>query len=273
MIDSLLTDTLFIWVEDSAQATGKWTAHGEWRLGGIRDSLFIDLDPELRLDWATWAVGQALERWAQRVLDPALVSWTGPTGPRVSVDALRDGALHDLVTSPSSLARRCAEGDLDRCRRLLDLNAAGDTGISSYDAADLPRLVESSGTAEYLPGRAECVVQLDLARCGELIRDHHLAIPWAATARVRQSLFAFALATGGQDAWLRLQRAAGRSISAQLAAGADRPIDGLIAAWQHDLRSEHRSTTAGLGDALMLAITWSVVGTLLFAWRFRWRRV
>ena len=54
---------------------------------------------------------------------------------------------------------------------------------------------------------------------------------------------------------------------------AGRPRDSQVIGWRRDLLEGRRTTTTGLAPSLLLALWWGVVGTLLFAWWYRWRHV
>jgi len=177
------------------------------------------------------------------------------------------------VTSPSSRARRCLSGAATDCRLLLELGEGDTPRLEAYDREDLPGLIGRMDLDLRIPGRANCVGKHDPAACAELVRQGRVIPPHPVSPRTRQSLFAYALVSGGESAWLRLHEARGRSIPAQLSAAAGRPLDSLLVEWQHDLRAGRRTTTAGLAPSLLLAVVWSVLTTLFFAWRYRWRHV
>ena len=271
-IDSLLRDTLYIWIDESEAGDEDRWSDLEWRMGALHGTGSVPRRGEMRLDWVTWVPSAAIEQWGQSLLDPALARWLGPADPRPMVAERRSGALRDLILSVSSRGRPCADGMIQECKLLLEIAEVADPLLESYDSLDHRELVarDEFGKA---PGRARCVQGRDLAVCRKILqRPDHRPIQ-AASASVRQSLFTFAVSRGGEGAWLRLRGATGRPLGDQLSALSGMPLDPLVAAWQQDLRAAHRTTLAGLGTGFLVALFWSVVGSLFFAWRYRWRHV
>ena len=273
-LDSLLTDTLVIWIYADGRAGGRRPARAAWRLGAIRESADVDLAGDLASDWVSGLPAHALDRWARALLDPDLTTWLGPTVTGQALPDLLDGSVRDLLPSRSGPARRCLSGDIAGCRRGLDLGGEGDELARWFDLADIPALFSrSEWIEERTPGRAACLAGRDLETCRRAMRAGGITTPRPTTHRVHESVYAFALATGGEGALLRLHRAAGRPVPDQLAAAAEVPIDSLIAAWQRALVAPSETTSAGLGSIVVLAIVWMVGLTLFFGWRFRWRHV
>ncbi|HVX87663.1 MAG TPA: hypothetical protein VG940_01960 [Gemmatimonadales bacterium] len=264
-LDSLLTDTLYGGLAEELHPTGVGGA--QWRLGALRG------EQARKGDWMETTVATALQRWSQELLDPALRAWLGAIDSRSTVATLRDPLVRDLVGSRSSRARRCLNGAADECRLLLELDEGATPLLSAYDPADLPPLFRAMDLNDGISGRANCVGKRDPAACAELVRQGVIRPPHPVSARARQSLFTYALAAGGDDAWLRLSRAHGLPVAEQLGIAAGRPVDSLLVEWQHDLKDGRRTTTSSLGPSLVLALIWGVVGTLFFAWRYRWRHV
>jgi len=271
MIDSLLGDTLYIGIDDSAFARGAPWAELEWRMGALGGRANVALRGATRQDWPTWIVTVALEKWAQSLVDPTFAHWLGASDPSLSHDVLRDGAIRGLVLSPSSRGRRCLDGMIDDCALLLELRPVSEPWLQAYDSVDYPGLVERRGRGRAEMEWSRCVAGKDVGICAGLLRN--IGPDRAATPAIRQSLFTFAVKRGGEVAWLRLRRAAGRPVADQLTSASGEPIDLLLGEWRRDLREGRQTTAAGLGPILLMALAWSVLGSLFFAWRYRWRHV
>jgi hypothetical protein len=272
-IDSFLTDTLVIGVEADTVEGIPTFATMKYRIGPEDGSQWISVDRRHPGAWVAQFAGAALQHWAGGLIDRPLRSWLGTMDQRSTVASLRDPIVRDLVTSPSSRARRCLNGVTEECRLVLELDEVATPLLSAYDPTDLPELFQRMDLNARIPGRANCIGKRDTAACAELVRLGRAEPPHPLSMRSRQSLFAYALALGGEDAWLRLHQAQGRPIAEQLGAAAGRPVDSLVAAWQRDLLEGRHTTTAGLAPSLMLALAWTVVTLLFFAWRYRWRHV
>jgi hypothetical protein len=271
-LDSLLTDTLYIWVDDSAHARQASSTSAVWRMGALGGQQSITLQGGMRSDWVTWTASTALEQWAQSVIDPEFTRWLGPTNPRMEFADLRDGSVRELILSTSSRGRRCLDGSIEECELLLELQPVPDPLLQAYDPADYRGLVERPGTNDYA-GRSRCVTGRELATCVEILQRPGRRPIRALSGRVRQSLMTFAMMRGGGAAWLRLSRAAGRPIAEQLASASGMPSDSLLAEWQRDLRAGRRTTEGGLTTGFLMMLAWGVLGSLFFAWRYRWRHV
>lgn len=266
-VETLRDDTLYVGRVEEPRPDGTSWFRTQWRLGDLRGE---------QTDVAGWmeaAVATALENWSQRSLDPALRAWLGAYDSRSTVAGIRDPLVRDLVGSGSSRARRCLAGAANECRLLLELGAGANPVLEAYEPADLPALFGRMELNDRIPGKADCVGRRSAGACVELVRLGRVFPPHPVSARARQSLFAYAVAAGGEGAWLRLHRAAGRPVAEQLRLAAGRPVDSLVAGWQHDLLAGRRTATAGVVPSLILALAWGVVGLLLFAWRYRWRHV
>jgi hypothetical protein len=271
-MDSLLRDTLYIWIGDAEQGGPDGWADLEWRMGDLRGTGSVARSGEMRSDWVTWVPSVALEAWAQSHLDPALVRWLGPANPRPGDTDMRDGTVRELILSASSRGPRCMEGMIDECALLLELAPTADPLLASYDSADYRGMVERASHRR-LAGRARCVEGMDPAACARILVQPGHRPAQAAGGGVRQSLLDHALVLGGDVAWLRMSRMKGRPVADQLSAVAGLPIDQLLGEWQRELQEARRTTAAGLGYGFLMVIIWSIVGSLFFAWRYRWRHV
>ncbi|HEX7918502.1 MAG TPA: hypothetical protein VF454_03815 [Gemmatimonadales bacterium] len=271
-VDSLLADTVYIWVDEPAPE--RHVARMKFRVGSWTGTREVGIDSTRPGAWVSEMAVAALDEWAmQSLLDLRLSQWLGRLDQRNTVASLRDPIVRDLVSSPSSRARRCLDGSPDDCRLLLELDEGATPLLEAYDRADLPGLFDRMDLNDRIPGRANCIGKRDTIACADLVREGRALPPHPVGSRARQSLFAYAIATGGEGAWLRLYRAKGLPVAEQLGAASGKPVDSLLVSWQQDLRAGRRTTTAGLAPSLFLALSWSVVGILLFAWRYRWRHV
>jgi hypothetical protein len=269
--DSVPMDTLYIGMVDAFGGSG--SVGLRFRMGPVDGVREFGHDSTEAGEWVRFVASLALQRWAEDLLGLPMNQWLGPMDPRASVATLRDPLVRELVGSPSSRARRCINGTIEDCRLLLELDEGGTPLLAAYDVGDLPTVIGRMDLSVRMPGRANCIGKHDPEACAALIRQGRALPPHPVGPRARQSLFAYAVATGGDGAWLRLYRAQGSSIAQQLSAAAGKPVDSLLVSWQHDLIEGRRTTTAGLVPSLVLALLWSVGTTLFFAWRYRWRHV
>lgn len=268
--DSLLSDTLYVWVDEHLPGRS-WRV--KYRMGLVTGTREMSIDSIGPGRWVAEVATFALQDWAGDLTDLRLRLWTGRLDQRTTIAALRDPIIRDLVGSPSSRARRCLDGAPEECRLLLELDEGATPLLAAYDASDLPGLFERMDLSARIPGRANCIGKRDASACAELVRQGRVQPPHPVSTRARQSLFAYAIAAGGEQAWLRLHQAQGRPLADQLGAAAGMSADSLLQSWQRDLRAGRRTTTAGLTPSLLLALAWGVVTTLFFAWRYRWRHV
>jgi hypothetical protein len=277
--DSLLTDTLYVWVVEVIEGR---MAGVKYRLGAIEGARRVWVDSTTRVASVEEIVNAPLVeeiatavllQWAKELLDTSLTSWVGSLDQRNTVVAVRDPIVRDLVASRSTRARRCLAGAVIECRLLLEVDDGSLPLLDAYDAADLPGLFEAMDLSDRIPGRANCVGKRDPAACADLVRSGRVRPPHPVSMRTRQSLFTYAIASGGDGAWLRLHRARGLPVGEQLSFAARQPVDSLLVSWHRDLLAGRRTTTAGVVPSLMLAVVWGLLGIILFAWRYRWRHV
>ena len=271
-VDSLLAgDTIYIWLDEREPGRAAQVKFLIDHWPGTRE---VGIDSTRPGKWVPGVATAALDEWvSQTLLNLRLSQWVGRLDQRNTVAALRDPIVRDLVASPSSRARRCLDGSSEDCRLLLELDEGPTPLLEAYDRADLPGLFGRMDLDVRIPGRANCVGKRDPTACAELVKSGRALPPHPVGSRARQSLFAYAIASGGEGAWLRLYGAKGLPVVEQLGAAAGKPVDSLLVLWQRDLRAGRRTTTAGLAPSLLLSLVWGVLTTLFFAWRYRWRHV
>ncbi|MEO6067631.1 MAG: hypothetical protein ABIQ41_06590 [Gemmatimonadales bacterium] len=272
-LDTLLRDTITIGLDPTANASTRGTVIGEWRLGALRSEVVAGLGPDVVYDWITVVPTEALGVWERSLLDTTMRAWLGRGLRGQSAERLLDGSVRDLVASPSAVAHRCLGGRVEECARVLDLSGPSESLTRWYDLPDIAAFADRIATESWARGRSECVNRHDLDQCRALLRRNHFTPPRPTNDRVRAGFYAFAIVTGGEGAFLRVHRAAGRSVAEQLEAAAQLPLDTLLVRWHAALRADRGHAQGDLTPILMVALAWAVGTTLFFSWRFRWRHV
>ena len=272
-LDTVLRDTIIIGLDPAANASTRGTVSGEWRLGSLGSRVFAGLGPDVIYDWITVVPTEALGVWERSLLDTTMQVWLGRELRGQSAELLLDGSVRDLVASPSAVAHRCIEGRVEECARVLDLGGPSEALTRWYDLPDIVALADRIATEPWARGRSECVDRKYLDQCRALLMRNHFTPPRPTNDRVRAGFYAFAMVTGGEGAFLRVHRAAGRSVAEQFEAAAQLPLDTLLVRWHAALRDDRGHAEGDLTPILMLAMAWAVGTTLFFSWRFRWRHV
>ncbi|HWA40119.1 MAG TPA: hypothetical protein VG712_00815, partial [Gemmatimonadales bacterium] len=207
-VDSFLSDTIVIGVVEDTVEGIPTAATMRYRVGPEDGSQEVAIDPSRPDEWVAGVVGTALQHWADGLIDWPLKHWLGRLDQRATVAALRDPIVRDLVRSRSSRAQRCLNGAADECLLLLELGEGEIPLLAAYDPADLPGLFGHMDLNDRIPGKTNCVGKRSPEACMELVRLGRAVPPHPVSTRARQSLFAYAVAAGGEGAWLRLHRAA-----------------------------------------------------------------
>jgi hypothetical protein len=165
------------------------------------------------------------------------------------------------ATATSTVARRCAVGQLADCRRLLETPTSTARLEDWYDPADYPALVERRDWRKDSEERQEiarrCVEMHDAGACSDAA--HHMLLPYPVPIdAMHESLTALALEKGGPQALARMFAAPVDDI-ARVEAAAVMPMDSLVAQWQRRVAAA-RPTHGVLGE--LIALLW--FATLLF---------
>ena len=263
-------DTIFVSIDERSRNGS--IVQARWQFGAARGEQWVGAGARDPVGWVADIVDVAIGAWVGSLVDPDLLAWAGVNSARISASGLRDPIVRDLVASHSSRARRCLRGADDDCRLLLELGEGGVPRADAYDPADLPGVILEI-TSVYVPGRVNCTSKRDVAACVELVRRGSTIPPHPVSTRTRSALLAYAIAQGGEGAWLRLRDARGRPLPDQVSAAAGRSVDAVVTGWRRDLIEGRRTTVSGLAPSLLLAVLWSVAAVVLFAWRYQWRRV
>ncbi|MBI3567844.1 MAG: hypothetical protein HY084_06535 [Gemmatimonadetes bacterium] len=182
-----------------------------------------------------------------------------PAGP-LDADAWTDLAIW-TATSSSSVARRCLDGSLSDCRRLLIVPADG-TLDAWYEPADYPAIVErhdwTRDSVRLRELARRCVTGRDAAACSAAA--HEMSPPYPVPlAPMQQSLRALALERGGTHALSRMLNAAPDD-RVRLEAASGMGFEALLREWQRRVAAA-RPQHGVLG--ILVATLW--FATLVFA--------
>jgi hypothetical protein len=219
-------------------------------------------------------VGEAT-RQMEATLDQRTVRWMDaplPIDPRLR-RALEWGLLRlEIVSSPSPLGKSCVLGDIRSCRVFLGLDSVANPIKIWYDSIGRRRLVMKDHDYSLHVSRTatERCDAGDDAGCVAVLELMGTADRAPASAYVRQSIIVHALNLGGERSPERLVLAPG-SVSAALAAAANRPVDSLLTDWQGNVARHGGSSTNLPWSIAIGSIVWIVVCTLLALRSSRWR--
>ncbi len=213
------------------------------------------------------AVATALgERLPEEVLE-----WVGPE-PLLRKETL-PWTARELVTAPSTVARRCYRGELDACRSVLGL-VPNDEGWAGWYTPDERRRLVEKGPRPDFDSRAaalwdQCVDLGVPGACDLLLGDRRPTPPLGESNRA--ALVTVALRMGGEGAAHRLLAPGTIPVEDRLARVAGVTPDSLIAAWRSELLEAEPSAWAGLGRTPAAAAVWLLLFAFLAARSTRWR--
>ena len=204
-----------------------------------------------------------IERTAGRRAPDPLASWLNDQLPlRAQPDAFWTNLYRALATDDASTVRRCTAGDLAACRLALAVDSLPTDRVAAwYDESDLPKLVSAASNG-FVRGhlerafspeeREDCSVNRHIEMCRRMlaaISPDAFGIPMPLPAR--SSLAQLAMEAGGPGSLSRMRGASAASVTTQLAAAAQMPVDTLIGRWQQRLMaSRPRSPLPGAGFVL-----------------------
>jgi hypothetical protein len=219
-----------------------------------------------------WHVMQAM----RDDLDPTFRTWLGGSLP---VDTVPSTAWADariqLLSSPTTVARRCYAGDLGACKLALLLEPSDDPLMQWYDAADRRRFVRE-GRGEYLrrfdrnPALGEtCLAGSDSA-CIEAIRGAVGRMPDAVPSSSRLQLAQLAATIGGTGAMERLLSTPGQP-SARISAAAGIPTDSLLKIWLDRARATQPGSQDMSFGIAASSLAWVLIFGALALRSGRWR--
>jgi hypothetical protein len=218
------------------------------------------------------AEGAAFAAIQKRIFD-----WAMPRGTRMwapELDLRGEGlemAYFNLILTPAISARKCYEGDADRCWDALGLRNVETSWESWYDADErrawARRGMWTSGgdQVEVCPaGTAQCLVYVKA-------RQEDAPIP--AQPYTRASFLGFALRVGGEGALVRLN--AGdetTSLAERLVSASGLSPDDLVESWREEVLAAAPPAKTGLSLKLLSgALLWSLVMSGLAMRSTRWR--
>ena len=178
----------------------------------------------------------------------------------------------DLVSSPTTVGRRCYEGDIQSCRLTLQLARVSDPATEWFDAVDRRRFFQHTSRSNYYsPAQDACREGSDAA-CITAIRQLRFRENsfFAATGVLVGSLTQTALRLGGREGLERLLRSSGPPAQA-LADAAGVPLDSVLRVWHRNTRDARMpSQDVSLGIAAT-SLLWIALCGALSLRSSRWR--
>lgn len=173
---------------------------------------------------------RALERW--------LNGWVRPldSGARPPAAVYRE-----LVTAPSTAARRCLLGDLAGCRDALDVADSDEVVWRWYATPPERRAAVGRAVPEWATRQREretvraCLGGADAACVAALRALPQVSVPRPLNSVARATLVDLALRLGGREAYRRLLASPAASVSSRLVAAAGSPMDSLVGRWRREI--------------------------------------
>jgi hypothetical protein len=212
-------------------------------------------------------------------LDGMLTAWLGGPGLRLwsHPERQRESAYLELVTAPSTAARRCFMGDMQSCRAVLDIGGASDPLDRWYPSAGERRALAAGLFVDYVHGGATagalraCFAGADSV-CSDLLRS----LPPGTLARPlgypgRDALLKLALQLGGRDAFTRLAADSAAPLADRLQAAAGVSTDSLVAQWRASVLASRPAPVTLPAFAWWVAIGWTAVFAGCALRSSRWR--
>jgi len=153
------------------------------------------------------------------------------------------------ATSSSSVARRCIDGRLADCRRLLLIAPTAARLEDWYEPADYPALVERSQwyslDTRMHDLKRRCIEERQFDACSEAA--HNMSVPYPIpVGAAHDAVVGIALERGGPHALTRMFAAPSDDL-ARVEAAAGVPIDSVVADWQrHIVDAKPRHGVSGL---------------------------
>jgi len=199
-------------------------------------------------------------------------NWIGAKALTLSPER-EEWVARALATTPSFAVRRCYNGDLDWCRRALNLGDETASWDLWYNGPERRLAVSRMGKPVSDPRRAAlwdgCVDFEQLTACDLFLSDEPVQIPLSRTAR--SSFLAWSLREGGEGSLARFRQSEVGTVEERLAEVAGVPVDTLLASWRRHTLSAQRSAWAGLAKTPLAILFWFVFFGFLATRSTRWR--
>lgn len=247
------------------------------------DTVVVAIRGRLRQEYATvWgpASDSALAEWIfqdarvalSNTIDRQMYFWmaTTPT-PDTLPTAMWLNARLNIVSSETSIARRCYDGDIEACKISLRLIGYEDPVMTWFDAAARRRYVTRhgaySGGSGSVGGEA-CVAGSDAACVNVMHAINHFADP--IPPYLRNTVAAVAVQMGGHAGFERMLNGTDAPMQ-RLASVAGVPVDSVLRTWLskvHGTRLPSQDMTPGIA---LSSLGWVLVCGLLAIRSSRWR--
>ncbi len=208
------------------------------------------------VEWQLWSATK----------DSVLARWLGNADAGRPAPAL-DRAVVDLLTSPASVNRQCAEGQLARCAEALGLVPTADPKANWYSADDRRVIARA-----WWNGRHKAEVAKGVRNPCEPARVSPACQAWIDSLRpetwrrpmAQEGLRAFldVALESREGTWDRLRDSTerGQPLGARLAAAAGVPLDTLLAAWRRRLLAVRPEPVRPAAGALLVTVLFLTSG-------------
>lgn len=185
-----------------------------------------------------------------------------------------DETYRRIAIGSARANRGCLAGDTSACASALGLGDASGPELAAEwytprerQARVARHSVWRSRRAQVL--RAQCRED-DLSACDEYME--HFGWNWAPMGQeIRESVLAYALDRGGQDAWTRLLEDPEMTPQEALEHASGESLDELLAGWHGELVANRPETFEALGRSSGRAFLWTLLFAALALRSTRWR--
>lgn len=206
---------------------------------------------------------------------PAFATWLGAPLPLDAATKWQWRAIRiELVSSRSTIARRCYDGDLGACKATLGFTVTADPATAWYDSASRHAIVAEAREAARLDARAsgDCLSGSD-STCIALLRHSGQLAKWLGapgSGEARMALVQEAFDAGGPGALARLAASQDAPLTAVSAIG-NAPSDSLVRRWQQRARNGGVESESATPVVALTAAAWILMMGGVSLGSSRWR--
>jgi hypothetical protein len=199
---------------------------------------------------------------AYDALPATIRRWVSVVLPLAPVPRRDRSAYRAIARANTRSARACLEGSVSSCLPLLAIGPRNDTLASWLNANERrerlmqhrnkPRLfIRQISGAEGPELYARCTIQRDDQACRNALRI--LSLPAPVMAADRAQLLRFAIETGGEEAYARLENSSDDEVGPILETVAQIPLDSLIGRWMTMVKAAKPASPVPDGPELLIS--------------------